>query len=98
MLGKNTTSLILIICSVFALNRVHAGQTVVLSTINWPPYTGENLPGHGFISKIVTAAFEEVGYQVEFSIDHGLERCTKLRLVRFTALCQPIGKTSVLST
>ena len=41
-------------------------QTVLLSTINWPPYTGEKLEEHGFFSEIVSGAFSEVGYEVEF--------------------------------
>lgn len=45
---------------------VRAEQVVRLSTINWEPYTGENLPDNGFFSEIVTESFARVGYRVEF--------------------------------
>ncbi len=44
-----------------------AEQKIVrLATINWEPYTGENLPGHGFFSELVTESFARVGYRVQF--------------------------------
>lgn len=46
--------------------KVCAEQTILLSTLNWEPYTGENLPEHGFFSEIVSEAFSQVGYRVEF--------------------------------
>ncbi|WP_170921386.1 substrate-binding periplasmic protein [Desulfovibrio gilichinskyi] len=43
-----------------------ADKKVVLSTLEWPPYTGEKLPDKGRISKLVKAAFNAMGYKVEF--------------------------------
>jgi len=42
------------------------GDTVVLATLEWPPYTGESLPGLGASSVIVRDAFKAVGLEVEF--------------------------------
>ncbi len=41
-------------------------ETIKLSSINWPPYTGKSLERHGFISEIVTEAFAAVGHDSEF--------------------------------
>lgn len=58
--------LMLLIGCLLLSGRVLAANKVLLSTINLPPYTGEQLPEHGFFSEIVTRAFAEVGYQVEY--------------------------------
>ncbi len=42
-----------------------AGKKVVLASLNWPPYTGEQLVQQGATAKIVRAAFGAVGYEVE---------------------------------
>lgn len=41
------------------------GGKVVLATLEWPPYTGESLPGNGVSSVIVREAFKAVGLDVE---------------------------------
>lgn len=41
-------------------------KTVVLANGEWVPYQGEALPGGGSMSRIVRAAFETQGWQVEF--------------------------------
>lgn len=46
--------------------KVCAEQTILLSTINWEPYTGESLPNHGFFSEIVTESFSRVGFRVKY--------------------------------
>ena len=33
---------------------------------DWPPYLGEDEPGYGIASRIVTRAFEKAGYEVEY--------------------------------
>lgn len=43
-----------------------AEPIVSLSTIDWEPYTGKKLSGHGFFSELVTASFKRSGYRVEF--------------------------------
>ncbi len=32
----------------------------------WPPYLGQDEPGYGIASRIVTRAFERAGYDVEY--------------------------------
>jgi len=56
----------LLMSTLFMSGHALANKRVLLSTINLPPYTGEQLPEHGFFSEIVTQAFAEVGYQVEY--------------------------------
>ena len=40
-------------------------KKVTLTTLDWEPYIGASLPGHGYVYEIVSEAFKSVGYQVE---------------------------------
>lgn len=40
-------------------------KIVRIATLDWPPYTGKDLPEGGATTDVVRAAFEKVGYQVE---------------------------------
>ena len=40
-------------------------KKIVLTSLEWPPYAGADLPGGGMSSVVVRAAFEAVGYDVE---------------------------------
>ena len=42
-------------------------RTVNISTLNWSPYTGKNLPGSGVISVVIRSAFKAKGYDVRIS-------------------------------
>lgn len=41
-----------------------APQAVRLATLEWPPYTGQALPGEGSSAQVVRAAFGALGYQL----------------------------------
>jgi len=41
------------------------GERVVLATLEWPPYTGQSLPGDGATSEVVREAFRIMGYDLE---------------------------------
>ncbi|MFP5240463.1 MAG: substrate-binding periplasmic protein [Acidobacteriota bacterium] len=43
-----------------------AGDAVVFNTGEWPPYTSEALPGHGFAAEIVTAICARAGIEPRF--------------------------------
>ncbi len=40
-------------------------KVVRVATLDWPPYTGKDLPKGGATTDVVRAAFKKVGYQVE---------------------------------
>jgi polar amino acid transport system substrate-binding protein len=40
-------------------------KVVRIATLDWPPYTGKDLPEGGATTNVVRAAFEKVGYKVE---------------------------------
>jgi len=40
---------------------------ITVATIDWKPYVGQDLPGYGFTSEIVSSAFERAGYSTKFS-------------------------------
>ncbi|ADU62095.1 MAG: transporter substrate-binding domain-containing protein [Pseudodesulfovibrio sp.] len=42
-----------------------AADRVVLASLEWPPYTGESLPGNGATSEVVREAFRVMGYELE---------------------------------
>jgi polar amino acid transport system substrate-binding protein len=43
-----------------------AGEVVRISTLNWPPYTSQELPSGGATAEVVRAAFAKMGHKVEF--------------------------------
>jgi len=47
--------------------RLHA-EEISLTSCNWHPYVGENLPGFGFTSEIISQAFQQAGDTVTFTI------------------------------
>ena len=51
-----------------ATNQATATQTVLrLASGEWPPYTGEHLPGNGCDSQVVSAVFAEAGIEVHYT-------------------------------
>ena len=40
-------------------------KTVHLATLDWPPYTGKDLPLGGATTEVIRAAFKKVGYEIE---------------------------------
>jgi len=42
-------------------------STVHISTLNWPPYTGDDLPLGGATTEVVRQAFAQVGYDIDVS-------------------------------
>lgn len=59
-------TLILVFLIVLFPASALAKKNIVLSSINWEPYTGENLPDHGFFSELVSRAFSKAGYRVKY--------------------------------
>ncbi len=48
-----------------SIPAVAAEKVVILTSLEWPPYVGETLPGQGACAEVVRAAFEAVGYKLE---------------------------------
>lgn len=51
----------ILIQAVLSVNQAAAGterKTIVLATLDWPPYVGKALPSKGYIAAIVTEAFK----------------------------------------
>ncbi len=57
-----------------SLSPCSAGEKIPISTGEWKPYTSAEMEGHGIFSKIVTAAFQEVGMDVTYSF-YPWKRC-----------------------
>jgi len=68
---KNILKLIkwLILGIVVSQSMVYArslsNQKIILLTLNWPPYVGEEFPNNGYVYLLVKKAFERMGYLVE---------------------------------
>lgn len=56
----------LLILMGLSLSGLAVGEEITLTSCNWEPYNGKNLPGYGFTSQIIAQAFERVGYKVNF--------------------------------
>ncbi|OEU65063.1 MAG: hypothetical protein BA863_04165 [Desulfovibrio sp. S3730MH75] len=48
------------------LSSAQADNTIILTSLEWPPYTGANLPGNGESTVTVREAFSAMGYNVIF--------------------------------
>ncbi|PHV12309.1 substrate-binding periplasmic protein [Chitinimonas sp. BJB300] len=48
------------------LTSVAAKPLVTLTTTEYPPYMGQELPGYGVLNQIISAAFAQQGVKVEF--------------------------------
>jgi polar amino acid transport system substrate-binding protein len=40
-------------------------KVVNISTLNWPPYAGSELPNGGATTEVVRVAFEKIGYEID---------------------------------
>lgn len=54
---------VVLLCGIASTTPASARE-VVLCTLNWEPYYGENLPRDGFFTEIVRTAFERAGHSV----------------------------------
>ena len=56
----------LLMCQSVYINYSTAGETLVLANGEWAPYSSEYLPHYGYASHLVSAAFAEVGIEVDY--------------------------------
>ncbi|MDR3640260.1 MAG: transporter substrate-binding domain-containing protein [Humidesulfovibrio sp.] len=59
------TALLVVACLLLAQPLYAQSKKVTLTTLDWEPYIGEKLPGHGYVYEIVAKAFKSMGYQVD---------------------------------
>jgi ABC-type amino acid transport substrate-binding protein len=64
MKGKSVLAMAVLLLGLRA--SAHAAETVVLTTLEWPPYTGLNLPRDGVSAGVVSAAFAAEGVTVRY--------------------------------
>lgn len=50
---------------VFIFTTAHAGDKVVLATLDWEPYVGQNMKNQGYVAEVVKEAFKRGGMDVE---------------------------------
>lgn len=64
---KNCKWSVILTAIFFLMVQPAFGQTkkISLTTLDWEPYIGEKLPGHGYVFEIVSEAFKSVGYKVD---------------------------------
>lgn len=62
---KSILIAVMLVLGVLQWQPALAGERVVLATLEWPPYTGESLPGGGATTEVVREAFRGMGYEVE---------------------------------
>lgn len=49
----------------FLISQVYATKNIVISTSEYQPYIGINLPNQGYVFELVSEAFKESGYKVD---------------------------------
>lgn len=62
-----TTKSIMLASLLLGLPLAANADTVRLTSLEWPPYTGEAVPQQGASMAVVEAAFEAMGYELEVS-------------------------------
>ncbi len=55
--------LLFIVCC-FMLNTVAKSETVYLASLEWPPYSGKQLPDHGASVAVAKQAFKAMGHEL----------------------------------
>ncbi|MEM7172167.1 MAG: ABC transporter substrate-binding protein [Pseudomonadota bacterium] len=63
--GKCVFTVVLGLCLAVNSNLFAQDKKVRLATLDWPPYTGQELPKGGATTDVIRTAFEKVGYEVE---------------------------------
>ena len=61
---KSTLRICSILFALAATPLFAQDKTVVVSTLDWPPYTGSDLPNGGATTEVVRQAFKAAGYDV----------------------------------
>lgn len=56
--------LFIVLLSLFSAPAYSAGRSLTLVTLDWPPYSGQDLKNKGFTSEIVVASLKSMGYDV----------------------------------
>ena len=64
-MGKINTFLALMFLLLILLSTAHAEDTVTLTSLEWPPYSGEQLPAQGASCAVAKAAFAAMGYHLK---------------------------------
>ncbi len=64
----NKLNLVIVLFFCLIASQVHAQNVNLVANI-WPPYVDNALPGDGLAMKIVTTAFERVGYTTKVRIE-----------------------------
>lgn len=56
----------IVFCFIVSSSSAWANDKVVLATLDWEPYIGQNLKNHGYVALIVKEAFKRGGYDIEY--------------------------------
>jgi len=70
-------SMILCLVSLCILAGIGDARELTLATMEYPPYSGADLPNKGYLSEIAVTAFEKQGYTVKIAVvpwNRALER------------------------
>src|SRR5690606_5858445 len=56
---------VLLLLLVAGFAQAQEPQRLTLTTLEWPPYVGQDLPGGGYVQQVVDAALAQVGWQAK---------------------------------
>jgi len=60
------TVLLFCLCIGLLVPATANARPVTISTGEWPPWTGEDLPGQGYVLQMIREAFAEMGHEVKY--------------------------------
>ncbi len=66
MKGRRAPLLYVIPLILISLCGIAHADEITLTSCDWEPYTGENMPGYGFTAEIIDRAMKRVGHKVTF--------------------------------
>ncbi len=70
-------AMMVIMLLVFSGLALAGGKEITLVTLDWQPYSGQQLKGQGFTLEIVNAAFKKAGYTVKYVFNNDWEDAYK---------------------
>jgi len=57
--------LFLTLCMLLMASTIYAGDKIVMATLDWEPYVGQNMKNQGYVAEVVKEAFKRGGIEVE---------------------------------
>ena len=65
--GLIRVAALFVVSALFSIAPASAADKVIVTTLDWPPYTGPSPPKEGATTEVVRQAFSKAGLDVEIA-------------------------------